>query len=365
MQTLTRRALIGGSVIAAASVAVPTLPATAAPASSPALIPGITQRTLTSAEHSAFPSSHRLKDGRIGLVYRQGNAHVGGSRGAVMWSTGSNDGATWAAPRTLFTAAEADLRDPSITGTSWGLVLTYFKTAPDQSVLGVWMRRSVDDGATWTDEIRIDSGAFPAAITSPVVEVGGRVLIAFYYDSSATNSVAQATSRDGGDTWRNEKVIADGSASGRHYNEPVVVRGARGRLVLFCRWGMRDGIARMVSADEGRTWSSPNLVLSRISGRPTVTALASGAWVMVARRTEGNRAALAMTSSNAGRTWSTPRVIDVPRQLMTYAALLEIGPGVISCVFGSQLSPDSSSLLVRYLVLGTAVTPFGERVNDT
>jgi hypothetical protein len=99
-------AIASGASVARASAA--TTSTTASP-----LRIGVTQRLLTAAEHSAFPGSALLSDGRLALTWRQGDAHAGGSDGRLMWSTSSTKGATWERPTVLLD--DPDSRDAGLT----------------------------------------------------------------------------------------------------------------------------------------------------------------------------------------------------------------------------------------------------------
>jgi len=103
-----------------------------------------------------------------------------------------------------------------------------------------------------------------------------------------------------------------------------------------------------------------------VSGRPslTLTRLASGLLVMAGRLTTGNRASVILTSRDAGLTWPSRQVLDVPGQLATYAAPVEVSPGVVCCPFGSQDSGTEASLMVRYLGMPGTVTPFREVIGS-
>jgi len=361
---LHRRALLTTALLGAGAATIPTA-AIAARSTAPTPKVSVTQRLFAATDHSAFPSSVYLPNGLLAIVWRQGEAHQGGTNGSIWWSTSDDSGATWAAPSLLFDDPVDDLRDPCIGRSSWGVHVTYFKTAPTGEQLGAWTQLSTDNGQTWGAESRIDSG-IQAAMSSPLVELpSSRRLLAFYYDSvpDRFNSVYVARSDDGGATWRGERILADGPAAGRHYNEPVVIRNQKGRLFLFCRWDMRDGIARMVSGDAGRTWTDPVRVLRGVNGRPNVCRLESGVFVLVARRYTGNRASQVFSSDNQGAGWSAPGLLDIPEDLGTYAAPVEVAPGVVCCPFGSQTAKGASVLVVRYLVHDTAATtPHGERV---
>ena len=319
-----------------------------------------TQRALATSGHQAFPHGVMLPTGDVMVVWRRSSAHAGGTESTIRLSTSPDNGVTWTPSRQPFMEPGMDLRDPALAVTSLGLVLSYFKY-PSFSTITSWVRLSTDNGVTWGPERRValSSGM---ALSSPVVESGGR-LIQVCYDTNGSgfDSIRMAESVDAA-TWFNRRVLASGPLEGRDLNEPVLVEGSGGVLHIFHRWGMADSIGHMTSVDSGSTWSTPREALEGISGRPSTLRLASGRLVLVARRVGADKAALVTSSVDEGLTWETPRILEVPEDLMTYAALVEVTPGVVLCVFGSQASPSTSTLYTRYLLEKTGVTPRGELV---
>jgi hypothetical protein len=314
-----------------------------------------TQRGVMTKGHQAFPHAVRLPSGDVLLTWRGGTAHAGGTESNIRLSYSSDKGVNWTPSRRAFREDPGvDYRDPALAVTRLGLVLSYFKYPAEGGAAGCtsWTRLSTDQGNTWGPECPVGNGA----LSSPVVEAGGR-LLQVYYDTTSRDTLRVAESTDAV-TWTNHRLLAADPA--RDLNEPVAVKLGRD-LHVYHRWGMSDGIGVTVSGDAGATWEPSQLVLTGATGRPSLLRLASGLLVMVVRRAGGDKAAL-VTASNGGWWWDTPQILEVPEHLMTYAALVEVDPGVVLCVFGSQSSPVTSTLYARYFVVGAGMTPRGEAV---
>jgi len=83
--------------------------------------------------HLAFPDIVRCNNGRLILVYREGEGHVEPSgRIVAQWS--DDKGKTWSEPRTIINTPGVDDRDPSISlGTDGMLHLVFFRYVRNQS----------------------------------------------------------------------------------------------------------------------------------------------------------------------------------------------------------------------------------------
>ncbi|MBU0486590.1 MAG: glycoside hydrolase [Bacteroidetes bacterium] len=78
-------------------------------------------------QHLAFPDIQLLPDGRIVMVYREGDIHVDKS-GKIVMQISSDKGKTWSEPATVIDDPESDDRDPSISyGNDSLLRIVYFR----------------------------------------------------------------------------------------------------------------------------------------------------------------------------------------------------------------------------------------------
>jgi BNR repeat protein len=299
--------------------------------------------------YAAFPSVCRVGNG-LRLVWRQGTDHVDARDGQIHTATSLDDGRTWT-PANVALTDTADLRDPCIAtagGTTW---LTYFKGTSTLPAAGCFLRASTDDGLTWGSETRIDNQPY-AAISSPIVQAGNRILAAYYGKNAGDtrDSCWLATSTDG-TTWT-RRVVANGPADRRDYQEPwLIASGAE--VWMFLRYGHYAAIGACVSTDGGVTWSTPTPLFADTTARPAAVWLSTGAMAVVARRISDKQPVVRTRRAGAATTdWQRPRrAMPQPRSGpigMLYAHPLEVDGGVV-CAVGIESNKSTARIHVGWL----------------
>lgn len=319
--------------------------------------------------YSAFPSVCRFPSGVLRLVWRQGSNHAAARDGVVRTSVSTDGGLSWGTPSTALAAAGFDLRDPCV-ATSGGVTwLTYFKGTASLPAAGAFVRGSLDDGVTWSAEVRIDAQPY-AAICAPVVDLGGGTVVTAYYGrdtGDAVDSCWLATSADSGATWT-RRLVADGPAFGQHFQEPwVVARGSD--LCMFFRYGTHSAIGVCTSADAGLTWTPPVPAFPDATGRPAAVWLESGAMAVVYRRISDRQAVVRTRAAGAAvDEWLPARRLGVNQPTagpigMQYAHPLVVPDGVF-CAVGIEGSATSSRLCTGWLHEGAGISPHGDLFPD-
>lgn len=269
--------------------------------------------------HAAFPSLVEMPSG-IRLAYRYGTDHVAMRDGSLLISSTTDLGRHFTDPAVLRDTPNEDDRDPTLAYIDGELWTTWFTGSAAVGAEGVWVQRGD------RTPVRVDSLPY-AAIAAPVRQLQDGSVAVVYYGKAAgapRESAWFARSSDGGVTWTS-RVIADGPAAGRDYQEPwLVVDGSR--LIVTHRYGSWDGIGVTTSNDSGQSWFAPRKVLDNATGRPNVTMLRSGALVMTYRHA-GTRDGMITISRDGGGTWSAPQVLfDGPDDDIgfAYADMLEL-----------------------------------------
>jgi hypothetical protein len=295
-------------------------------------------------QHAAFPGLVQHPVSReLTAAYRLGRDHVDSRDGDIVMATSTDEGLTYHNPTTV--RSGKDYRDPSLALINGELWTTYFTGTASAPAQGAFVIRG-DRPA-----LRIDNLPY-AAIAAPVAALPDGTVAAVYYGHEAGeqfDSVYYAWSTMGdGNTWSSTR-IADGQKDSRHYQEPwLVVRD--GRLHVQFRYGSWDSIGTMSSTDDGTTWSTPRKILDRATGRPTTLVFASGTMLMIYRQAD-TRAAVMATSRDGGATWRPAGVLLAPPGPlgMTYAAAVEVLPGVAHVVVAGEQADGSSTLSGGYV----------------
>ena len=172
----------------------------------------------------------------------------------------------------------------------------------------IWYRRSIDDGATWDDEVRLTND--PGNSFQPTIASAGSNLYVTWHDSRAGGRhVFFKRSTDGGDSWSEDVKI-----SGSEADESSPSVAALDNIVHVAWQQLHTeglGIRYRRSIDYGATWEDPIDVSEQSgtdsSGAPFIVSSGSSVHLMWVR---GNSAG-AVTyqyrrSTDRGVTWGAP-----------------------------------------------------------
>ena len=211
-------------------------------------------------QYLGHPTTVLLEDGRTLLVaYPRGHG-----AGAIMLRRSPDAGRSWSAPLPVPANWATSRETPTIhrvVDRAGRKRLVLFS-----GLYPIRMAHSEDDGATWTPLTPIGDYGGIVAMGS-VVRVATGDYLAFFHDDgrffrnaggkSGRFTVYTVRSTDGGLTWGAPVAIA--SHPTLNLCEPGVLRSPDGRqLVALLRENGRTAPAqRLVSSDEGATWSAP------------------------------------------------------------------------------------------------------------
>ncbi|TDV42574.1 exo-alpha-sialidase [Actinophytocola oryzae] len=309
---------------------------------------------LDEAPHAAYPTATRLRDGTVRMVWRQGTAGVSDD-GRLYTAIGNPATGEWSSPPILVQVdIGPDIRDPHLSSIGDDVWLTYFVSSTNGIPAGARAARSTDGGATFGPSVRIDPNLPYAAISSPIVQVGGKLMTAFYARKAGevVNTAWAAWSTDNGQTWASNR-IANEIDTKTPYSEPWVVTNGTTAVYLF-RDGDWNAIATRSTSDGGVTWSSVRRsVITHATGNSASVWASNGRIYTVYRHTV-TRAAMLASSTDAGKTFIVERVLmpassSTSSVGMTYAHPVELDAGNIWCPLGMERSDGSGRLYLGYL----------------
>lgn len=307
--------------------------------------------------HAAFPGLAPLPDRTLLHVWRDGPAHTGGTDGRIMGQRLEPASLRPIDTPWLIADDALDLRDPSVTvsrdgSTVW---LTYFQWARDaegRDACRTWMSTSTDGGRTFGNPERIGQGLPHVAISAPVLQLADGRLMAVAYGRRANTSTfdsCMAFHRAVQGGWSSPTVMADGPAARRHYQEPYAIALRNGAVIATLRYGTKDRIGASASRDNGRTWTVPAPKFPGW-GRPTLLELSTGATVCIYRAPgTGPYPALYRVSPDRGGTWGTPVTLDTAAVMTSYAAIVEVGPGLATVVVGREDAGTVSTIRALHM----------------
>lgn len=254
-------------------------------------------------------------DGRLHLVWL---GHDGrGDRNAVIGYSQSTDGVRWTEPVAVHDA-DVDcpgnepgcLDKPMIAVAPAGaahegrVYLTYSGMGDDGSLR---LRRSDDGGRTFGPSTRLGDGTYGDLH----VDSRGRVHVAYVRDADGADRFGDAAARviylvsdDGGDSFEESVVSAEGEPIPFYFSNPSLAVGPRHRYVAYPS-GTRDGAWRLVLAvsRDGRTWTRTEIPGAACDHRMTPTIAASPRGVeLIWAEGGGGRGAMVSSRCAAGGT---------------------------------------------------------------
>jgi sialidase-1 len=207
-----------------------------------------------------------LKDGRVLFVYTRfsGRADDDHAPAALVSRVSADGGATWSDADESVVANEGGMNVMSVSLLRLGdgrLALFYLRKESLEDCRA-WMRTSSDEGRTWSGPTLCmpEPGYYVVNNDRVIRLASGRLVVPAarhtYQDRRIRPGVAQCfLSDDEGRTWRAGAPIAPPEGSRSGLQEPLVVEGRDGRLLMLQRTDLGCHY-RSFSADGGETWTA-------------------------------------------------------------------------------------------------------------
>jgi predicted neuraminidase len=219
-----------------------------------------------------------------------------------------------------------------------GPLLLFYKT-------GKWwayVKRSTDDGRTWSAPERLYNGLFGPVKNKPVLLSDGSILSPTSTEFPGVKGrmwrVQFERSPNGGQSWQVIGPINEGYEI--HAIQPSILFHGGGRLQALGRTG-QGKIFEVWSEDEGRTWGP--LTLTSLpnpnSGTDAVT-LRDGRHILVYNHTttlptgkNGPRSPLNVAVSRDGRNWQAALVLENQPGEFSYPAVIQTREGLVHITY--------------------------------
>ena len=218
--------------------------------------------------------------------------------------------------------------------------------ADREEMLGTWMLRSTDAGASWSAPYRVPVNS----PHGPIALSDGRIIYAGKRLWHEKRRIGVADSHDDGRTWRwlAEIPTRDGDDFAE-YHELHIVEAATGRLVVHIRNHNKANERETLqteSEDGGRTWSVPHPI--GVWGLPShLLRLRDGRLLMSyghRREPFGNEARL---SEDHGESWSDAMTIsaDGIGFDLGYPSTVELDDGSLVTVWYERMADSTYAVL--------------------
>ena len=194
-----------------------------------------------------------LPDGRVMVAFFAGSHE--GAPDVRIWACTLSAG-SWSEP---FTLADGRINDtltypcwnPVFYRTSQGELLLFYKVGPNPREWFGMMKRSLDDGLTWSDPQRLPDGILGPIRCKPVELAGGRLLCPSSVETADRWSVRMEVLDLATGHWQSIPVDPQGPYQ---VIQPTIIQLPGDTLRILCR-SKHDAVLFSDSGDGGRSWS--------------------------------------------------------------------------------------------------------------
>jgi predicted neuraminidase len=210
--------------------------------------------------------------------------------------------------------------NPVLFRSSTGELLLFYKVGPSPSRWWGMLKRSTDDGTSWSAAERLPDGTLGPVKNKPVLLAGDILLCGSSTEHDGWRVHLEATS-DFGKTWKKTGPINDGREMG--LIQPTIFTHADGKLQILCR-SRQKHVVESWSDDDGISWTPPRetLLVNPNSGIDGVT-LADGRLLLVYNHTSKGRSPLNVAVSTDGIDWQAALVLEDSAGEFSYPAVVQ------------------------------------------
>ena len=249
----------------------------------------------------------------------------------------------WTAPQNVADGIENDtLRYPTWNPVLFqipdGDLLLFYKVGPKPSEWWGVLKRSSDNGKTWSEAERLPDGFSGPVKNKPVLLEDGTLMCPTSTEGKGWEVHFEMT-KDWGKTW--EKTEAINNYKVHNIIQPSILTYGDGRLQILCR-SKNSVIVSAWSNDNGKTWglTQPCGLPNNNSGTDAVT-LQDGRQVVVYNHiatpigaSKGHRTPLNVAVSKDGKSWSAALILeDSEISQYSYPAVIQSSDGMLHFIY--------------------------------
>jgi alpha-L-rhamnosidase len=295
-------------------------------------------------DNAPFPSCHAstIAETPEGLVAAWFGGSYEGAKDVCIWVSRYKEN-KWTAP---VKAADGVMNDtlrypcynPVLYQLPGGALLLFYKIGPNVEGWTGWMKRSYDNGYSWTEPEDLPQG-FLGPIKNKPILVGGVLLCPSSTEQEGWKAHIEYTA-DTGKTWTKSAPLND--AHPVTAIQPSILQHAGGRLQVLCR-STNSSINESWSSDGGLSWSPmrPTTLPNNNSGTDAVT-LRDKRHLLVYNHVKppvtavegrGDRTPLNIAISPDGKKWWAALTLEGEPGEYSYPSVIQTKDGLVHIVY--------------------------------
>jgi len=276
-------------------------------------------------EKAPFPECHastivEVEPGQF-LSAWFGGLKEGAKDVKIWWSR--FDGKTWTAPEVAAEEPGQPCWNPVLFLTKDKTLILWYKGGPSPMTWTGFVRRSTDNGKTWSASEMMPAGILGPVRAKPIQLADGTILAGTSVESHRSWASWVDRSTDDGKKWtRHGPILVPDKPHG--LIQPTLFETRDGRIVAMCRSKNTGRICQSESKDAGKTWSPATITeLPNPSAGIDAVRLKSGDIVLIYNHTPLLRFPINLArSTDDAKTWKMVKTLENEAGEFSYPAII-------------------------------------------
>lgn len=286
-------------------------------------------------EKAPFKSCHAStlvehEPGKLRAAWFGGDAE--GAKNVQIWSS-VFDGKSWSALEVIGSEPNQPCFNPVLFKTAKGTLLFWYKAGPKPDNWTGFVRRSSDNGKTWSKVEMMPASHYGPVRAKPIQLADGTILAGTSVESYRNWTPYVDRSTDDGATWQRSNPFPVPEKF--HQIQPTLFVTGEGHMVALMRSSNPRKVCKAVSKDGGLTFSpSEETELPNPSSGIDAVKTKRGDVFLIYNPTPFARSPISLARSpDDGKTWK--KVVDLETELgeFSYPAMIESAAGMLEITY--------------------------------
>jgi predicted neuraminidase len=244
------------------------------------------------------------------------------------------DGQAWSTPVVLGTEPNQPTWNPVLFNSPKGLILWY-KAGPSPDDWTGYMRRSSDNGKTWTKPTVLPASMVGPVRAKPIRLKDGSILAGTSWESYKTWTPFVDRSTDDGETWLRSNAFGVKTEPHGGQIQPTLWQADDGSIVTLMRSRRPLNVCRSVSTDGGKTFSlaEPTTLSNPNAGIDAVKTREGDVFLIYNPAPIGRTPISLARSTDDGKSWTKVKDLETEFGEYSYPAMIQSSDGMLRMTY--------------------------------